>query len=184
MSPLPARQQLRVSCADAHAAVDALFSRFDLGVAREYGRFLRAHAAAALPIERALGAQGMAQAFPPWAEHRRADALRADLVALDSEPPEALTAPSLHRPAQLWGAAYVLEGSRLGGRALAGRVARGLPRQYLATSAGPAYWPAFLTALDVVLASAEAQAEAATAAQPVFALFMTAAQHELETALP
>lgn len=184
MSLLPPRQQLRESCAEAHAAVDALFSRFDLGIATDYGRFLRAHAAAALPLEQALGAHGMAKAFPLWAEHRRADALRADLVTLDSEPPEPLKAPFLHTPAQLWGAAYVLEGSRLGGRVLAGRVAEGLPRQYLATSAGPAYWPSFLAALDLALASPEARTEAAAAAQQVFMLFMTAAEQELETALP
>ena len=166
-----AHEALRAATHDAHEALDALFAGFDLGDEAQYRRFLRAHAMALPPVEAALDAAGMAGLLDDWPARRRAAALTADLGALGEPPPPALTAPALPSAAAAWGAAYVLEGSRLGGAMLARSVGPGLPTSYLGTPQAAGAWRRFLERLQSALYQPEAIAAAAAAAVSVFALF-------------
>lgn len=81
------REQLRQAGAPWHEAVDAAFSRFDLGQADGYRAFLRAHARALPGLEQALEQAGIAQLMPDWPARRRRHALLADLADLGLPPP-------------------------------------------------------------------------------------------------
>jgi heme oxygenase len=95
--------------------------------------------------------------------------LLADLDALGETAPRPGPAPALDGEAAVWGAAYVLEGSRLGGRVLSRTAAASAdPRvraanNYLTHGQGGALWPVFLARLDASPA-VRAQPEAALAA--------------------
>jgi len=119
----------------AHERVDVAFSGFDLGNPASYAAFLDTHAAIVLPLERMLAER----VLPPWTP--RAECLRGDLSALGRPVPPPLTIAASGAGAAYdgWchGALYVLEGSRLGGRVLAGRVPDGLPHAYLSAAHGP-----------------------------------------------
>lgn len=145
------REYLRQAGAPWHEAVDAAFSRFDLGQADGYRAFLRAHARALPGLEQALEQAGIAQLVPDWPARRRRQALLADLADLGLPPPPT-AAPRLDaKPGLLWGLAYVLEGSRLGGRLLARRVTgaqANLPVRYLGHGQDQALWPDFLRQLE------------------------------------
>jgi len=159
----------------AHERVDVAFSGFDLGNPASYAAFLDTHAAIVLPLERMLAER----VLPPWTP--RADCLRGDLSALGRPvpPPLTIAASGAGAAHDGWchGALYVLEGSRLGGRVLAGRVPDGLPHAYLSAAHGPGGWRAFLDALGARLDAGDAafREGAVTGAVETFALFERAA---------
>jgi heme oxygenase (biliverdin-IX-beta and delta-forming) len=178
---MSARAFLRSATADAHGRVDRLFSRFDLSNAAGYGRFLRAQAAAFLPVEAELDRADVAALIPDWPDRRRADQLRADLAALSVTPAEPFS-PDLfiQSKAPVLGAAYVLEGSRLGGALLKRSVAAGLPSQFLDSRQSAGSWRNFLKLLDTFLVRQDDLEAAAEAARQVFTRFEWAAKRELE----
>lgn len=180
MSRTASHQELRQATAADHERVDARFSGFDLGERAAYGRFLSAHAAAVAALEPALTAAGFADALPDWPARQRLAALQADLAALALPLPQALPCPPLDDAGSLWGAGYVLEGSRLGGAVLARRVAGDLPHSYLGGAQPAGAWPRFLQALDLALQTPDAKAAAIRAAKAAFTLFETAARQQLE----
>ncbi len=175
-----ARAILRNATGADHARLDALFARFDLANAAEYGEFLAAHAAAVGAVESALNAAGMRRLIPDWPARRRDALVRADLAALGIDPPAPLPPPALDGAAAAWGAAYVVEGSRLGGAMLARQVGTGLPTSYLAAPQPKGAWRGFLAALDEALVSEEQRAHATAAARATFALFEAAGRRQLE----
>jgi len=122
-----ARFRLRRATSAAHARLDDLFSRFDLSIASGYVAFLCAQAPAFLAVERALDDAGASALIDGWTLRRRSDALRKDLADLGQTLPPGLPAPVVVTEPQILGAAYVLEGSRLGGAILARQVSSGLP---------------------------------------------------------
>ncbi|WP_420141145.1 hypothetical protein [Sphingomonas sp.] len=82
-------------------------------------------------------------------------------------------------PAEAFGMAYVLDGSRLGGTMIARTVPAGLPKAYLSASHEPGEWRGFLASLDAAADGQESWIEAAiTAARRVFALYAEAARCE------
>lgn len=164
---------LRRETRDEHDRVDAAFSRFGLE-GPGYARFLKALARAYLPVEDALAATAVARLVPGWREHRRGDALRADLGALGLTPAPPLAAPHLPTDAHALGAWYVLEGSRLGGALLARQVAPGLPRAFL--TAPGARWAKSMEMLSDQLYQPDRIAHATLAARDTFALFERAAE--------
>jgi heme oxygenase len=176
-----AHQALREATRGDHEALDGLFGRFDLGEPAQYRAFLTAHAMALPPVETALDAAGFGDALADWGDRHRGDAIAADLAALGAAAPAPLPAPPLADRAACWGAAYVLEGSRLGGVFLARQVAEGLPRSYLGTAQPPGRWRAFLTALDAALVNPQDKASAGATACAVFALFGEAGRRQLES---
>ena len=173
------RLTLRAATSADHDRLDALFAGFDLGDRASYVRFLLAHAAALLAVEGAIDAAGMAALLPDWAARRRGGLIGDDLAALGIAVPARLPAPALAGEAAAWGAAYVLEGSRLGGAVLAGRVAPGLPTGYLAAPQPKGAWRTFVTMLDQAVASPDETQAAAAGASAVFALFEAAARAQL-----
>lgn len=175
-----ARTAIRAATAADHERLDGLFEGFDLGDAGSYGRFLIAHAAALLPVEAALDAAGADRLIPAWTERRRGEMIRADLAALGLALPELTAFEPLDDDAACWGAAYVVEGSRLGGALLARRIAPGLPRSYLGTPQAKGAWRTFVEALDAALLADDRIARATRAARETFSFFEAAGRRQLE----
>lgn len=167
---MSAIQQLRAATAADHEAVDAAFARHDLTERDGYVAFLIAHARALPAVETALaGAAG-----PPTLRPRAA-LLASDLAGVGEAmpPPLDLTPPAT--PAEAWGMAYVVEGSRLGGAMLARGVPSDLPHAYLADAHLQGEWRGFTKAFDQALTEPEEIAVALGSARRVFALYGSAA---------
>ncbi len=178
---MPLRNALRSETTDSHAAVDDIFSRFDLGNPRDYTAFLVAHARILPAIEAALEQAGIAELLPDWADRRRTDQLAADLAELGIAQPEPLEAPSLKSEAEVWGTMYVIEGSKLGGALLAKLVPANLPSRYLTPTGPKGSMKVFMDRVDAV--EIEDPSEAVAAARATFALFRKAAEMELEPSI-
>ncbi len=172
------RSALRAQTADCHAGVDALFGNFSLSDIRTYKAFLRAHARVVPSVEAALEQAGIEQLLPDWPERRRAHLLLADMAELQEPPPPLVARPDLRGEAALWGAVYVLEGSKLGGAMLAKAVPDNLPSSYLSPHGPKGSMRAFMERLDT--SGIDDMAAAVAAARGVFDLFLKAAQLELE----
>jgi heme oxygenase len=168
----PFHERLRNATRFCHDEVDALYGQFDLADRGSYGDFLAAHARALLPVEGWLGLVGPFEGAVP-----RAPAVRADLAALNRPLIEPATLSWEKKQAALWGAAYVIEGSRLGGAVLRKAVAAGLPREYLSSTHPQGAWRGFLCHLDRIASEGgEAwQIDAVAAAIRTFTLFADAA---------
>jgi heme oxygenase (biliverdin-IX-beta and delta-forming) len=166
-----ARAALRAGTAADHERLDALFGGFRLDDPQDYRAFLKAHAMALTAIEQALDAADFAEALDDWPGRRRGDAIAADLAALGEAPPAPLSAPSLDTAAAQWGAAYVVEGSRLGGALLARSVPENLPKSYLGLVQPPGNWRKFLEKLDKALPLPQDIALATESARATFGLF-------------
>ena len=166
-----ARAALRAGTAADHERLDDLFGRLRLDAPQDYRAFLSAHAMALTAIEQALDAADFAAMLDDWPQRRRADALAADLAAIGAPVPAPLPAPALATPAARWGAAYVVEGSRLGGALLARSVPEGLPKSYLGSVQPPGMWRKFLEKLDKALPLPQDIAQATESARATFGLF-------------
>jgi heme oxygenase (biliverdin-IX-beta and delta-forming) len=169
---------LRRRTAAAHARLDDGLARAGGLGAERYAAFLRASLAVLGPLEPAL-----ASWLPAVVTPSRVAALRADLAALG---PDAAAAPAevpvLASLAAAYGAAYVVEGSALGGAVLADRVeaAHGpaAPTRYLRLRgrATAAHWAAFVAELARAERGFDAGAReaACAAACAVFAAYEAA----------
>lgn len=175
-----AHAALRSGTAPDHERLDGLFERFDLTDPAGYRAFLTAHAAALPAVEQALDAAGFDALLSDWPERRRGAAIAADLAAIDTPLPPPLPFAAIGTPAAAWGAAYVVEGSRLGGKMLSQRVAEGLPKAYLATPQPAGAWRKFLEKLDNALQTPQEIAAATASARAVFALFEQAGRGRME----
>lgn len=169
-----AHEALRSGTAADHERLDDLFGGFRLDDAAGYRAFLIAHAMALPAIEAALDAAGFAGALADWPERRRGSAIAADLAALGEIPPTPLPAPDLSTAAAQWGAAYVVEGSRLGGAVLSRSVPGALPKTYLGTPQPAGAWRNFLQNLDKAIFLPQDIAIATASARATFGLFETA----------
>ena len=179
-SEASARSALRSATARHHDEVDKLFSAADLTDRAGYGVFLTAQAEAHIGVEDALTRAGAASVVPDWAERCRAALLRADLAELGLPIPASTGGLRLDGEAPILGAAYVLEGSRLGGRLLQRSVPAHLPTRFLGAS-DSAGWRKLLIVLDEQLKFDEARNRAIRAAIDVFTLFRHSGQRFLNT---
>lgn len=181
---------LRAATREAHAELDAQLALTTALTRARYATFLRASMAVVAPLEARIACWlGL-----PADGFCRASALRADLEALgaDSRPtPSARISgtnflesdvPAIHSFAEAMGAAYVVEGSALGGAVLARAVAKALgddcPRRYLALrgeSTGTR-WREFVHTLERWGAHAPAPARimACESARATFAAYSSA----------
>jgi heme oxygenase len=171
------RQLLREATGACHKQVDAAFADFDLTDAGSYRAFLAAHARVLPAAEQAIG-RTLWNGWMP-----RAPILLVDLAELGIDPPAAFSLPSMEL-SERWGALYVLEGSRLGGVMLAGRVGSGLPVRYLSAGHGSGSWQAFQVALEAAVPEGGLEKtmwldKAVVAATTIFGLFEQAAALEL-----
>lgn len=170
-----ARFRLKAATHAAHERLDAHYSRFDLGQADDYGRFLTSHAAAFLPVETALLEAGAGNMVAGWGGTMRGGALLADLDAMGLRAPPPVASPAFTTEPALLGGLYVLEGSRLGGAMLRRSVAPGLPTGFL--TPGPAgAWRAFTERLDDRLRDDDDLASATRSAVQVFEIFERSAR--------
>jgi heme oxygenase len=167
---MSAVQQLRAATAANHDAVDAAFAEVDFADPESYGRFLMAHARALLAVEQALVS---IDGLPPL--RPRAALIMDDLRALGLAPPMPLPFLLSGRTSSAFGAAYVLEGSRLGGGMLAKRVGAGMPIAYLSATHLSGEWRQFLAMLDRSAADGAWIVEAIAAARATFDLYGSAA---------
>lgn len=168
-----AREYLKLSTRDLHGRLDAAAGVMRLETYPGYGDFLAAHAAALIPLEAALEKGGIERLLPDWALRRRSAALTDDLADLGLGC-EALAAPTFRSEAGLLGAAYVLEGSRLGARVVLGRVGADSPTRYLRHGDGMKFWPNFLAVLERNAEVRRAPHLAVAAARAAFSLFISA----------
>ena len=170
---------LRAATADLHAAVDARFSGSFQGVV-SYAALLSALAAALVPIERALEASGIVRVLPDWPRRRRTDLLLADLAVLGAPLPIEVDPPEVKGEARQFGVAYVVEGSRLGGKLLLRRALAHPDERvraatgYLAHGASD-LWPSFVARLEASTAVSRAPEEAVAGARLAFSLFCESA---------
>lgn len=171
---MSARARLREETREAHERLDAHFSQYDLSDRDDYAAFLTAHAAAFIPIERALTDAGAARLFPDWSEMIRSHWLAADLEALGIAMPAPVDPPAFDGQAAICAGAYVLEGSRLGGTVLRKAVGADLPHAYLAHD--PALrWPQFVAEIERLLQEDVDRSQAVASANAVFECFLRAA---------
>lgn len=178
------RTRLRQATAALHAQVDAAFSRFALDQPDDYRRFLRAHSRVLNAAETALERAGIAELLVDWPTRTRRHALRDDLAELRCPPAPPLHLPELKDASSCWGVAYVLEGSRLGGRVLARRIRQvdpTAPVRYLEHGDVAKLWPAFLARFEQH-ASCVAWQPMLSAAETTFLRFAEAAALELNCA--
>ena len=177
------RLRLRDETAADHAAVDDIYSRFELGERRGYRAFLEAQYACFAPLEQAITDAEAGDLLRDWPARRRAQLLTLDLAELGVESPvPGPPAASLATPAAALGAIYVLEGSRFGGALFARRLWAGAPARFLGARADPAAWRGLLAVLDRHLSDESHMAAAVAAARSVFAAFAAAGQLRLEDA--
>jgi heme oxygenase len=125
-----------------------------------------------------LARGGVASLLQDWADRRRSDMLAADLSALGLTSPPLLAVADFHSEDELWGAVYVLEGSKLGGAMLAKQVPKSLPSTYLSHHGPKGAMKAFMERLDGAHIIDEDRAIAA--ARSIFDHFRRAAELELE----
>ena len=168
MSP---HSDLKAATRAAHDRVDSSFAAYDLASEADHRRFLERHAAAFLPIEQALTNAGAERLIVGWTDNRRSAALLADLADLGMDVPEPLSPPSYDSDAAIFGGAYVLEGSRLGGSVLRRSVAPGLPRRFLDSVHPPGRWREFVAKLNQSLYESASLRRATDSALDTFALF-------------
>jgi len=174
------RNSLRGATDHLHRDLDRIVATFRLTDATHYRRFLQASAATLIAIEQLLESAGVAQLLPDWAERSRREPILADLHNLDSQAqPLALrrTAPT---PAEVFGILYVLEGSRLGARALLDQVLASTDENvrnasaYLRHGIGPSnLWRSFLQHLETHEA-ADDQTQTVSGAVYAFTMFIRA----------
>jgi len=175
------RALLRAATAAEHARVDTLFSRYDLRTPDGYGRFLKAQAAAFLPVEAALDEAGTERWLCDWPKRRRGMLLEADLRDMGITVPEPLPPPAIVDAGSAMGCAYVLEGSRLGGAVLKRDLPVDVPRRFLDAHQEPGSWRKLLANMDSLLYEA-AQIDAAVGtAKEVFERFEAGGLRYLET---
>ncbi len=170
---------IREATRDSHRRLDLALSWLDLGQPRYYAGFLRGQADALLPLERALEAGGIAEILPDWPQRARSAALEQDLILMNvSSTP--LPEPHFSNQAQMLGAAYVLEASRMGARVMLARLAQqpdSAPigaTKYLKHGFAKRFWPTFLTVLENHSAAQADTASVVQGAQIAFGMFESA----------
>lgn len=174
-APRDVRHALREGTRLEHERVDERFSRLDLADRRDYAAFLLAHARVLPTIETCLEAGGIERVLPDWAARRRAEFLHSDLDDLDLRRPDGIAPTPIEGRGALLGAAYVLEGSRLGGRLLAARVGAELPRAFLTQGEGDGLWGSFVHRLRAHDLDGAVSAQAVASARAVFSFYERAA---------
>lgn len=170
------RLALKAATDDLHCELDEKLSDLDLGKTTDYRRFLGFHARTIPSMEEALARSDLDEIVEEWSDHRRSRAIAADLEALGESMPRPTPPPVISSIAELLGAAYVLEGSRLGGRLLRRRVGKGLPASFLSDKDSLGSWPSLLAAIECSLASDALLTEAKSAARRTFVWYLQAAQ--------
>ncbi|MES2601458.1 MAG: biliverdin-producing heme oxygenase [Pseudomonadota bacterium] len=170
---------IREATQTSHCRLDVALSKLDLAIPLYYEGFLRSQAEALFPIETALEAGGIESLIPDWTLRIRTPALERDLATLNITC-NPLPAPDFGSPAEMLGAVYVLEASRMGARVMLARLAEHPDSDamnataYLRHGFGKRFWPSFLTLLETHPVAQSDTAGVVRGAETAFAMFETA----------
>jgi heme oxygenase (biliverdin-IX-beta and delta-forming) len=167
---------IRQATQTSHCRLDVALSRLNLAIPLYYEGFLRSQAEALFPIEAALEFDRIESILPDWPTRARTLALTRDLKTLGvvCDP---LPTPVFKSPAEMLGAVYVLEASRMGERVMLARLAENPDSEsmnataYLRHGFGKRFWPSFLELME---SNPDAQADPAGVvhgAEIAFAMF-------------
>lgn len=167
---------IRDATRTSHSRLDIALSRLDLAIPLYYEGFLRSQGEALFPIEAALEAGGVENLIPDWQLRVRTPALTRDLETLGiiCNP---LPMPEFRSSAEMLGAVYVLEASRMGERVMLARLAEHPDSElmnataYLRHGFGKRFWPSFLTLLENHPAPQADPAGTVHGAEIAFAMF-------------
>lgn len=169
---------LRSETSQAHNTLDRAHDGGDFASVDDYSRFLEAQARIFPAAEAYLAASEEFRTLPDWPDRLRSDALMADLAALGRNQPPLLSFRFEDRPGVAAGIAYVLEGSRLGGKLIARKLERGglqdAPVSFIDHGADNRFWPSFTTWLSARDQSEAYAEDALAAANATFGLFLLA----------
>jgi heme oxygenase (biliverdin-IX-beta and delta-forming) len=163
----------------SHSRLDVALAKLDLASPLYYEGFLRSQAEALFPIEAALESCGVESVIPDWTQRIRTPALERDLATLNITC-NPLPAPEFGSAAEMLGAVYVLEASRMGARVMLARLAEHPDSDamnataYLRHGFGKRFWPSFLTLLETHPAAQNDPAGVVHGAEIAFAMFETA----------
>ncbi len=163
----------------SHRRLDLALSWLDLGKPRYYAGFLRGQAEALFPLEAALEENGIANIVGDWPLRVRTPALEHDLAAMDVSC-DPLPVPEFKGAADMLGAVYVLEASRMGARVMLARLAQHPESSsigataYLRHGFGKRFWPSFLTLLENHPAAQADTAGVVQGAEVAFGMFESA----------
>jgi heme oxygenase (biliverdin-IX-beta and delta-forming) len=163
----------------SHRRLDLALSWLDLGKPRYYAGFLRGQAEALFPLEASLERHGIADVMRDWPQRARTQFLEHDLAAMDVSC-DPLPAPQFRGIADMLGAVYVLEASRMGARIMLARLAEHPDSSamgataYLRHGFGKRFWPSFLTLLENHPAAQADTASVVQGAEVAFGMFESA----------
>lgn len=170
---------IREATCSSHSRLDTALAKLDLSFPVYYEGFLRSQAEALFPIEAALEAGGIESILSDWDLRIRTPALQHDLAALNitchPQP-----APGFTSEAQMLGAVYVLEASRMSARVMLARLAENPDSEamnataYLRHGFGKRFWPSFLSVLENHPAAQNDPAGVVQGARIAFAMFESA----------
>ncbi len=170
---------IREATQTSHSRLDVALAKLDLAIPLYYEGFLRSQAEALFPIETALEAGGIENLIPDWTQRIRTPALERDLATLNITC-NPLRAPEFGSAAEMLGAVYVLEASRMGARVMLARLAEHPDSDamnataYLRHGFGKRFWPSFLTLLETHPAAQNNTAGVVHGAEIAFAMFENA----------
>lgn len=167
---------IRDATCSSHHRLDAALAKLDLTFPVYYEGFLRSQAEALFPLEATLEAGGIETLLPDWSQRVRTPALRHDLDALNiaCHPQQA---PEFKSDAQMLGAVYVLEASRMSARVMLARLAENPDSEamnataYLRHGFGKRFWPSFLNVLETHPSAQDDISGVVYGAQTAFAMF-------------
>lgn len=167
---------IRDATRTSHSLLDVALAKLDLGIPLYYEGFLRSQAEALFPIEAALEVGGIERYIPDWQSRVRTPALQRDLRTLGIEYIP-LPMPDFQSAAEMLGAVYVLEASRMGERVMLARLAEHPDSDamnataYLRHGFGKRFWPSFLALLESHPAAQADPAGVVRGAQIAFGMF-------------
>ncbi|MCL6697734.1 biliverdin-producing heme oxygenase [Sphingomonas sp. NSE70-1] len=166
-----------------HVRTEVIYTDFDLQTRQGYKRFLIAQASASLAVEQSLEKAGVADVVDDWPDRRRSHLIYDDLDELSIGAIRIQPPTSLGSWAEILGAVYVLEGSRLGGKVLRKQVFQSAPTRFLDAQGKPGAWRAFLAELETRLTGHQEIDLAVSAARGVFATYQAAGREAAEIPL-
>ncbi|HEX4158337.1 MAG TPA: biliverdin-producing heme oxygenase [Rhizomicrobium sp.] len=177
------RGKLREATASLHAEFDSMAETLLARGAEGYAEFLAAQGAVIIPLEKRLEISGIERLVPDWNQRARRYDLKADLREI-AQPCDFVDVPLFRTPAELLGAAYVLEGSRLDASLLLRMMHAGTATRFLRHGQGKGLWPRFLSLLETNSEVHQNFDQARASATEVYRLYLGAMKAVGPASLP
>ncbi len=180
-SPQP-RDLIKAATSEHHKKLDAMLSTLNLRDPPDYITFLKVNTSVLANLEAAV--ELASTSGFGWNLVRRSDLAQRDLELMDTSQPFLLPVQPFDE-GEVWGALYVLEGSRLGSRLMLQSLLQGVggapvfPCHFLQASADISKWKAFVQELNCAVQTPSQVAQALSGAIKTFKLFTLSAQLHL-----